>query len=106
MLVLFYILIALIAASVGSVALSGSLLMLNNKWLEKVSGYLLYLAGGTLLGSALLGLIPEAAESMDLHSVVIWVLIGILFFFLLEKFILWRMCHDENCERQIHAAGQ
>jgi zinc and cadmium transporter len=105
MLVLIYIIMALLAASVGSVALSGSLLMLNNKWLERVSGYLLYLAGGTLLGSALLGLIPEATESMDIENVLIWVLIGILFFFILEKFILWRMCHDENCERQIHAAG-
>lgn len=100
-----YTLLALFAASVGSVTLSGSLLMLNNKWLEKISGYLLYLAGGTLLGSALMGLIPEAAESMHFEDVLIWVLGGILFFFLLEKFILWRMCHDENCERQVHAAG-
>jgi zinc and cadmium transporter len=102
---LIYTIIALLAASIGSVMLSGSLLLLSNKWLEKISGYLLYLAGGTLLGAALLGLIPEAAESKHLEDVLIWVLVGILFFFLLEKFILWRMCHDENCERQVHAAG-
>ena len=102
---LLYTVLALLAASVGSVALSGSLLMLNNKWLGKISSYLLYLAGGTLLGAALLGLIPQSAESLHLEDVLIWVLIGILFFFLLEKFILWRMCHDKNCERQIHAAG-
>lgn len=121
---LTYTIIALLAASLGSVALSGSLLMLNNKWLGKISGYLLYLAGGTLLGSALLGLIPEAVESLthiheghgdDCHlaahgnetvkMILYWVLGGILFFFLLEKFILWRMCRDENCERQVHAAG-
>lgn len=102
---LFYTILALLAASVGSVALSGSLLLLNNKWLDKVSGYMLYLAGGTLLGAALLGLIPEAAESLPIDEVLIWVLIGILFFFILEKFILWRMCNDENCERQVHAAG-
>jgi zinc and cadmium transporter len=102
---LIYTIIALLAASIGSVMLSGSLLLLSNKWLEKISSYLLYLAGGTLLGAAFLGLIPEAAESMHLDDVLIWVLVGILFFFLLEKFILWRMCHDENCERQVHAAG-
>lgn len=102
---LFYTVLALLAASVGSVALSGSLLMLNDKWLEKISSYLLYLAGGTLLGAALLGLIPQSAETLHLEDVLLWVLIGILFFFLLEKIILWRMCHDENCERQIHAAG-
>ncbi|MDD4198347.1 MAG: ZIP family metal transporter, partial [Paludibacter sp.] len=102
---LLYTILALLAASVGSVVLSGSLLMLNNKWLEKISGYLLYLAGGTLLGAALLGLIPQSAGFLHLKDVLIWVLAGILFFFLLEKFILWRMCHDENCERQVHAAG-
>jgi len=102
---LLYTIIALLAASVGSVSLSGSLLLLSNKWLHKISTYLLYLAGGTLLGAAMLGLIPEAAESMDMHEAMAWVLGGILLFFLMEKFILWRMCHDENCERQSHAAA-
>lgn len=102
---LLYTIIALFAASVGSVLLSGSLLLLKDKWLERVSGYLLYLAGGTLLGSALLGLIPEATETMHFEDALMWTLGGILFFFLLEKFILWRMCHDENCERQSHAAA-
>jgi len=100
-----YTLFALTAAGIGSVALSSSLLLLNNKWLAKISGYLLYLAGGTLLGSALLGLIPEAAETLCIHDVVMWVLGGIILFFILEKIILWRTCHDENCERQNHAAA-
>lgn len=102
---LLYTILALTAASVGSVGLSSLLLLLNNKWLSRVSGYLLYLAGGTLLGSALVGLIPEAAESMCIHDVVMWVLGGIILFFILEKIILWRTCHDENCERQNHAAA-
>ena len=57
--ILLYTILALLATSVGSVMLASSLLLLSNKWLEKISGYLLYLAGGTLLSSALLGLIPE-----------------------------------------------
>jgi len=105
MIVLIYTIIALAAASVGSVLLSGSLLLLNNKWLEKISSYLLYLAGGTLLGSALLGLIPEATETIGTHTSLIWVLIGILLFFVLEKIILWRTCHNKDCERQNHAAA-
>ena len=102
---LLYTIIALLAASVGSVTLSGSLLLLNNKWLDKVSSYLLYLAGGTLLGSAMLGLIPEATEALCVHDVAMWVLIGLIFFFVLEKIILWRTCHNKECERQNHAAA-
>lgn len=102
---LVYTILALTAASVGSVILSGSLLLLNNKWLGKISTYLLYLAGGTLLSSALIGLIPEAAETLPLHEVLLWVLFGILFFFILEKIILWRTCHNQECERQNHAAA-
>ncbi len=100
-----YTIVALTAASIGSVGLSSLLLLLNNKWLSRISGYLLYLAGGTLLGSALVGLIPEAAETLCIHDVVMWVLGGIILFFVLEKIILWRTCHDENCERQNHAAA-
>jgi len=106
--ILFYTIIALTLASVGSVMLSGSLLLLNDKWLSRISDYLLYLAGGTLLGSALLGLIPEAVETIeshDLHTVLFWVLAGILMFFVLEKIILWRICHNADCERQNHAAA-
>jgi zinc and cadmium transporter len=102
---LLYTILALVVASIGSVGLSGLLLLLNNKWLEKISGYLLYLAGGTLLSSALLGLIPEASETIGVEKVLLWVLIGILLFFLLEKIILWRTCHNENCERQNHTAA-
>ena len=102
---LVYTILALTAASVGSVILSGSLLLLNNKELGKISTHLLYLAGGTLLSSALIGLIPEAAETLPLHEVLLWVLFGILFFFILEKIILWRTCHNQECERQNHAAA-
>lgn len=102
---LLYTIIALSAASLGSVSLSALILLLNNKWLERVSSYLLYLAGGTLLGAALLGLIPEAMHMIDAEYVLVWVLIGILLFFILEKIILWRTCHNIECERQSHAAA-
>lgn len=102
---LIYTIVALLIASVGSVLLCGTLLLLNNKWLEKLSGYLLYLAGGTLLGSGLLGLIPEATETIGVEQGLLWVLIGVLFFFVLEKIVLWHTCHNENCERQSHAAA-
>jgi len=100
---LLYVLTALIAGSIGSVALSGLLLFAPQKTLDKISTLLLYLAGGTLLGAAFLGMLPKAIALMDVHMVFAIVLMGILFFFVLEKIILWRTCHQEDCERHIHA---
>jgi len=100
-----YVFFALVAGSVGSVALAGLLLLVKKDTLEKISTILLYLAGGTLLGAAFLGMLPKALLLMDIQKVLSIVMFGILFFFILEKFILWRTCHLEGCERHIKAVA-
>jgi len=58
-------------------------------------------ATGTLLGAAFLGLIPHALDGSgpgSAHRIGATLLLGILSFFLLEKFVLWRHCHDDPCE--------
>jgi zinc and cadmium transporter len=100
-----YVIAALFLGSVGSVALAGLMLMLGNEKLEKVSTYLMYLAGGTLLGAALLGMIPEAIRMSEPKLILQAILFGILLFFVLEKIILWRSCRNKNCERHITAAA-
>jgi zinc and cadmium transporter len=63
--------------------------------------HLVSFATGALLGAALLGLLPHAVQSAGVegvHSVGLTLLFGILVFFLLEKFVLWRHCHVEVCE--------
>ncbi|HNW69422.1 MAG TPA: ZIP family metal transporter [Bacteroidales bacterium] len=100
-----YVILALVAGSLGSIALASSLLLLNNKKLEKVSTHLTYLAGGTLLGAAFLGMIPRATEMMEATLVFKLILSGLLFFFILEKFILWRTCRNKDCERHVHAVA-
>jgi len=102
---LTYVLIALFLGSVGSVALAGLMLVLNDQRLDKVSTYLMYLAGGTLLGAAFLGMIPKAISMSEPKQVLQTIMFGILFFFLLEKIILWRSCHNKNCERHMNAAA-
>jgi len=62
---ILYVLFALFIGSIGSVALAGLMLLLNNEKLEKVSTWLMYLAGGTLLGAALLGMIPKAISMTE-----------------------------------------
>jgi zinc and cadmium transporter len=59
-------------------------------------------ATGALLAAALLGLLPEAIERAPVgegaHVVGLAVLAGIALFFILEKLVLWRHCHEDHCE--------
>jgi zinc and cadmium transporter len=71
--------------------------------------HLVSFATGALLGAAFLGLIPHALEGLGesgTHQLGLALLLGILTFFLLEKFVLWRHCHDDPCEMHApsHAA--
>ena len=79
--------------------------MLAEKIQKALVSTLISFATGTLLTTALLGLIPEAVESVggEPHTIMPYVLGGILFFFFLEKFIIWRNCADEDCD--VHAAA-
>lgn len=100
------IIIALFIVSIGSVALAGTLLLLDDKKLQKISTYLTSLAGGTLLGAAFLGMLPKAVNMIDAEVVLSLTLAGILLFFIIEKFILWRICENKNCERHNTASAQ
>ena len=55
---------------------------------------------GALLGASFLAILPHAFEipGVDAHRVALTVLCGILFFFLLEKLVIWRHCHTHDCD--------
>ena len=56
-------------------------------------------AVGALLGAVFIELLPEAFERADsAQSMAGTILAGILIFFVLEKLVLWRHCHVEQCE--------
>jgi zinc and cadmium transporter len=62
-------------------------------------------ATGALLAAALLGLLPEAIEEAvrqagpaGYGAVGAALLGGIALFFVLEKLVLWRHCHEDQCE--------
>ena len=73
---------------------------------ERLVPFLVSYATGTLLGASLLGLLPEAIEQGGLLPSLGSVLAGLIAFFVLERFLIWRHCHHEGpCE--VHgAAGQ
>ncbi len=98
------LLIALTAGSVGSVALASLIFLFQDSKLERVATLLMYLAGGTLLGAAFLGMLRKAIEKAGLEMLG-FTLAGIVFFFVMEKIILWRICHEKDCSRHSHAAA-
>ena len=66
--------------------------------------HLVSFATGALLGAALLGLLPDAIQSVGLagaHRIGLTLLAGVLIFFVLEKLLLWRHCHQEVCEGHV-----
>ena len=83
-------------------ALAASLFLLAPESLRaRVLPHLVSFATGALLGAALLGLLPHAIEGAgaeNTHAIGLTLLIGLLIFFVLEKLVLWRHCHQEVCE--------
>jgi zinc and cadmium transporter len=66
--------------------------------------WLISYAVGTLLGVALLALLPEALLSVAPSTALGTLLGGVMVFFLLEKLVLWRHCHDDQ-ECEIHTSS-
>lgn len=61
--------------------------------------FLMVLVGfssGTLLGGAFIHLLPEAYE-ISAANAFYYVIIGIVSFFAMEKFLYWRHCHEGEC---------
>jgi zinc and cadmium transporter len=76
---------------------------LPRKWM----GFTVSFSTGLLLAMATLHLLPEALESgLTPHEVFPLLLGGILAFFMLEKFALWRHAHGGAGESDAHEGGQ
>lgn len=88
---------------VSLISLVGALtFFIKKEYFEKALIYLVSLAAGTLLGGAFIHLIPESFSSEEINT-PIFILFGIFIFFILEKFIHWRHCHEVACEDHPHA---
>lgn len=95
-LVLIQILISVLIVSL--VSMLGILIFLKEKTLNRILFYLVSFAAGTLLGAAFFDLLPEALESSSKNAVPVSIMLGILSFFILEKFLSWHHHHTEKEE--------
>jgi zinc and cadmium transporter len=91
--------------AISAVSLTGVLVLwLKNKQLEKILLYLVSFSVGGLFGDAFIHLIPEAIEEGGFGiSVSLLILLGILFSFVVEKFLQWRHCHIPTSSEHPHS---
>ncbi len=93
------IILATLAAGIGSVWLAALLMRLGLGGRTDSVGpqHLLSLAAGALLATAFMHLLPEAFESQaGAHDLFATLLVGVVFFFLLDKAELWHHGHEHS----------
>ena len=83
--------------------LGGAVLLIKEKIAYKISHFLASFAAGTLLGAAFFDLLPESAHAMEEiggshNDIFLWTLMGMLSFFLLERFIHWFHHHHDHAQ--------
>ena len=93
-----------LAGSVGAAAGAALLLVFPKAIRQALVPMLVGYAAGVLLGAALLGMIPTALARGAGGPILPTVLAGLVLFFMLEKAVLWRHCHDGGCEAHGRAA--
>jgi zinc and cadmium transporter len=89
--------------SCGGLFVASSLVLFPARVRTRLVPWLVSYAVGALLGVALLALLPEALAELSPRAVFATLLVGIMIFFVLEKLVLLRHCHTDDCH--VHAAA-
>ena len=102
--ILSVILVATLLAGVGSVWLAAALAY---ALLSRFTQHLLSFAAGALLATAFMRLLPEAFEQslqagVSAHHLFAVLLLGLVFFFLLDKAELWHHGHEHRHDAHEH----
>ncbi|MFX1277550.1 MAG: ZIP family metal transporter [Promethearchaeota archaeon] len=93
--------------SVGAIFIALWFISLTKRIQKSLVSSLVSFATGTLISAASLGMIPTAISKAGnmMQIVMVFFLGGLLFFFILEKLVIWRHCHDTECVVTGEAAG-
>ena len=75
-------------------------LAINEKLLNKILLLLISLSAGALMGGAFIHLLPESIEKAEGTNldIFMFVLVGFILFFIIEKVLHWRHCHNGKCD--------
>lgn len=93
--------VVLFFATIGSVfsLLAGLMLLVSKKSANKLVLYATPFAAGALLSAAFVDLLRSSARNGQAESALMWTLIGIILFFLLEHFLHWFHHHQSIDEK-------
>ena len=95
---LLAIFLGTLAAGVGSVWVAA---LLSFGALARYTQHMLSMAAGALMATAFMHLLPEAFESgIEPHDLFLVLLVGLVFFFLLDKAELWHHGHEHHHEAE------
>jgi zinc and cadmium transporter len=95
-----------VLGSFGGLLTASTFLLIGDELRVRLVPWLISYAVGTLLGAALLALLPQALADLDPTSALATLLVGVLAFFLLEKLVIWRHCHTgHDCEVHTSSAA-
>jgi zinc and cadmium transporter len=76
-------------------------LLFREGWFNKIPILLIGFSAGGLIGGAFLHLLPEALEQGEAQAIFLYLIFGFISFFILEKYLHWRHCHEGVCT--VHA---
>jgi len=93
--VLFWILASTFLVSLISLVGIFTLAIKDNL-LHKILFCLIGFSAGALIGSAFLHILPECLENNKSTTVFYYLILGIVLFFLMERYLHWRHCHEEG----------
>ena len=97
---LLAIVLGTLGAGIGSVWVAAAL---SFGLLARYTQHMLSMAAGALLATAFMHLLPEAFESeADVHDLFLTLLVGLVFFFLLDKAELWHHGHEHGAHAHGH----
>jgi len=71
-------------------------LAIKDDLLHKILFCLVGFSAGALIGSAFLHILPECLENTKSSTVFSFLILGIIIFFIMERFLHWRHCHEEG----------
>lgn len=93
--ILWAIMASIIVSLMSLIGIFG--LLLKEKILDKILILLVGISGGALIGGAFLHLLPEALEKSDSVYTYLNLIFGFIIFFIMERYLLWRHCHEGKC---------